>query len=99
MCSLCGRGEPQPLAKGSLDALHVHHIVYRSEGGKHLMTNLIALCHHCHDVVHSDKHEWQPVLLEYINRFEETGRRPSLALLHKEFTGDHPMARGEEDHD
>src|SRR6185503_3793273 len=32
--------------------LHVHHIVYRSRGGRHLMTNLVLLCPQHHIVVH-----------------------------------------------
>lgn len=42
--------------------LHVHHIVYRSEGGQHLIENLITLCFYCHDMVHSDKDKYQPLL-------------------------------------
>ena len=42
-CRCCGRR----------DGLHVHHIVYRSQGGLDVMENLIALCHQCHDKVHN----------------------------------------------
>lgn len=57
VCSWCGvrplRGE-------------VHHIIYRSQGGKDTMHNLILLCDEHHRMAHSNKRLWQPVLLAYI---------------------------------
>lgn len=47
-------------------SLHVHHIEYRSEGGKHGERNLLTLCRGCHDKIHAGKYRWQPVLLELI---------------------------------
>ena len=44
--------------------LHVHHIRYRSEGGDHHERNLITLCLTDHDLVHSNKRRWQPILTE-----------------------------------
>lgn len=41
----------------------LHHIVYRSQGGKHEESNLITLCLDCHGIVHSDKKRWKPLLL------------------------------------
>ena len=35
--------------------LEVHHIVYRSNGGSNEESNLITLCHTCHQNVHSGK--------------------------------------------
>ena len=32
--------------------LHVHHIVYRSQGGDDVDSNLCVLCDHCHDGIH-----------------------------------------------
>lgn len=37
------------------DDVQVHHIRYRSLGGKHNTDNLVCLCAHCHRAVH-DKH-------------------------------------------
>jgi cytochrome c553 len=34
--------------------LHVHHIVFRSEGGSDEAENLVTLCKTCHDKVHHD---------------------------------------------
>ena len=59
-CRLCGT---------SLN-LHLHHIVYRSED-KNLInepTNCIMLCARCHRLVHSNKHYWQLILKEMINK-------------------------------
>jgi hypothetical protein len=41
---------------------HVHHIIYRSQGGKDLPENLISLDWKCHAMVHSNKPLWLPVL-------------------------------------
>ncbi|GAA0856694.1 RNA-guided endonuclease IscB [Aliiglaciecola litoralis] len=37
--------------------LHVHHIVYRSQGGTNTPNNLITLCKLCHDDLHKGKFE------------------------------------------
>ena len=50
--------------------LELHHIVYRSEA-KDLInepTNCIMLCNAHHRLVHSNKHYWQPILKEMINK-------------------------------
>lgn len=60
-CQLCG------ISKN----LQLHHIVYRSEN-KQLInepTNCIMLCNNCHRLVHSNKHLWQPILLEKNKKF------------------------------
>jgi len=45
---------------------HIHHINYRSEGVDHSPHNLIVLCPHHHNVVHSNKRRWKPILLALI---------------------------------
>ena len=50
--------------------LELHHIRYRSEA-KDLInepTNCIMLCSKHHKQVHSNKHYWQPILKEMINK-------------------------------
>jgi hypothetical protein len=50
--------------------LELHHIRYKSEA-KDLInqpTNCIMLCLKHHKEVHSNKHYWQPILKEMINR-------------------------------
>lgn len=84
LCAHCGRGEDQRNEDTPGGFLHAHHILYRSEGGEHLMENLITLCHECHDLAHSDKGKWQKVLLAYIERYTDSGRRPNVALIYKE---------------
>ena len=39
-------------ACGKRHGLDVHHVVMRSLGGKDDASNLIALCHDCHESVH-----------------------------------------------
>ena len=41
LCTNCG-----------MQGHHIHHIAFRSNGGKHRATNLAYLCHTCHDAVH-----------------------------------------------
>lgn len=38
LCLLCAKG-----------ASHVHHIIFRSQGGKHRANNLACLCEYCHN--------------------------------------------------
>jgi len=57
-CRCCGSGRN--------GALHVHHVMYRSQGGPHEQSNLITLCVDCHMVVHSDKRRYQPLCLGVI---------------------------------
>ena len=50
--------------------IELHHIRYRSEA-KDLInepTNCICLCTAHHKLVHSNKHYWQPILKEMINK-------------------------------
>lgn len=51
-CRLCGSNRNH----------HLHHIMYRSQGGPHTPDNLITLCMDCHAVVHGYKGFYQEVL-------------------------------------
>ena len=62
---------------GTSNRLHVHHVMYRSQGGKHVAENLITLCYTCHDVVHSNKDKWQPACLGLMVRRQEHGDKHS----------------------
>lgn len=53
VCRLCGAWS---------EVIHVHHIIYRSGGGKNTDDNLISLDWRCHEIAHSNKRLWQPVL-------------------------------------
>lgn len=53
-CRMCG---------GSSRGLHCHHVIYRSQGGPDTEENLVLLCAEHHELVHSDKRVYQPLLL------------------------------------
>lgn len=38
---------------GMLQAVHHHHLVYRSKGGDHDTSNVVSLCVKCHHAVHN----------------------------------------------
>lgn len=49
-CQNCGvRGGP----KGEYE-LHAHHIVPKSKGGTHKISNLKTMCEYCHSAIHND---------------------------------------------
>jgi HNH endonuclease len=58
-CRLCGSYAESPA---------LHHITYRSEGGLHVIENLITVhwmfAPRCHELAHSRKAVWQPILKE-----------------------------------
>ena len=58
-CRACGK-------KLAVDSAHVHHIIYRSQGGPHTEENLITLCEQCHGIAHSNKRVNQPRLKEAV---------------------------------
>lgn len=39
------------------EAHHVHHILRRSQGGKHEESNLLSVCTRCHDFIHANPKE------------------------------------------
>lgn len=57
LCALCGNNQIQ-----------MHHIRYGACGRKTYMGNIIPLCKRCHDLVHTNKKKYQPMLIEIINR-------------------------------
>jgi 5-methylcytosine-specific restriction endonuclease McrA len=56
-CLLCGKPGP---------GLHLHRVVYASQGGVYEKDNCVLLCADHHQNVHSNKRMWMPKLLEYI---------------------------------
>jgi 5-methylcytosine-specific restriction endonuclease McrA len=81
-CRYCGR-----------PATDQHHIDYRSQGGRHEEHNLIVLCRAHHDLMHTNKRSWQPILRAYIWRYYVEGRLSQLTALAREFNGPRPTAR------
>jgi len=58
LCRSCGRWN---------DALHLHHIVYRSqERNHHDPGNLVSLCWRCHKVAHAHPRLMRPALQEVL---------------------------------
>lgn len=49
-CQNCGR-DTQSISDTSL---HAHHIVPKSKGGSHRISNLVALCEDCHNAIHTN---------------------------------------------
>ena len=50
--------------------IELHHIIYRSEDKFKIddPNNCILLCNYHHRLVHSNKHYWQPILLEKLKK-------------------------------
>ena len=72
-CRFCGR---------SSGYLHVHHIVYRSQGGPHEVGNLISLCPEHHDRVHSNKKLYQPLAQQVVDlRLSKGDKITTIAYL------------------
>lgn len=74
---------------GTTYLLHVHHVKYRSEGGGHDEANLITLCLRHHDLVHSSKRYWQPILLNVLHQHYELDRFVTVLQAEREM---HPNA-------
>lgn len=48
------------------DGLHMHRVVYGSQGGKYETSNCVQLCGDDHALVHSSKKTWLDPLLRYL---------------------------------
>lgn len=48
--------------------IHLHHIRYGACGRKTYIGNVIPLCKTHHDLVHTNKKKYQPVLIDIINK-------------------------------
>lgn len=55
-CALCG----------STDVLHVHHILFRSQGGDDVDANLCCLCLYCHEAIHARRQSAWSTLSRYV---------------------------------
>ncbi len=58
---------------GSAEAIEYHHIVPVLLGGTNRITNIIPLCHRCHEAAHRGRH-----IAEYRN-LKRTGRKTKLS--------------------
>ena len=65
-CQNCGvQGGPY----GNIE-LHAHHVVPKSRGGTHEVSNLISLCIECHNAVHNKNSEAPTANHRYNNRID-----------------------------
>lgn len=44
-----------PCLKCGLSAVDIHHVIFRSQGGKNNIENLAELCRECHTKAHQSK--------------------------------------------
>lgn len=62
LCRVCGAHAEHPA---------LHHIEYRSEGGLHVIENIVTVhwmyAPRCHERMHAEKRRWQPIL-RYVAR-------------------------------
>ena len=63
-CAICGNSQ-----------VHLHHIRYGGlyGGRKTYMGNVIPLCKKHHDLVHTNKRKYMPMLIEIINKAMKRG--------------------------
>lgn len=59
LCAICGSNQ-----------IHMHHIRFGGlyGGRKTYIGNVIPLCKKHHDLVHTNKHKYMPMLIEIINQ-------------------------------
>lgn len=55
-CALCGNPR-----------VSCHHIRYGACGRHTYMGNIIPLCKYHHDLVHTNKKKWQPILIKMVD--------------------------------
>ena len=56
-CAICGNNQ-----------VHLHHIRYGACGRKTYLGNVIPLCKKHHDLVHTNKKKYMPMLIEIVDR-------------------------------
>lgn len=56
-CAICGNNQ-----------VHLHHIRYGACGRKTYMGNVIPLCKKHHDLVHTNKKKYMPMLIKIVDR-------------------------------
>lgn len=68
MCQLCKKTQRE---------LHVHHVIWESQGGADVPENLLTLCKQCHDKVHK-KHEVNQQVKELFQSLKKRYVHPTL---------------------
>ena len=77
-CLLCGKPG---------DGLHMHRVIYGSQGGKYETDNCVQLCGEDHALVHSSKKTWLEPLLQYLKE-PNIRNRNNLIKLRLEALGE-----------
>lgn len=67
--------EPYCMLCGKTYNLHIHHVRYGSCGRHTYFGNIIRLCINCHQMVHSNKKKWQPILIQMVTKHEKEMNR------------------------
>lgn len=57
VCAICGNNQ-----------VALHHVRFGACGRKTYMGNVIPLCPYHHNLVHTNKRKYQPMLIELINK-------------------------------
>ena len=70
--------EPFCMLCGKTYNLQRHHIRYGKEGRHTYFGNIIVLCMSCHQMVHSNKKKWQPILITIANEHEKKMNRGEI---------------------
>lgn len=65
-CLKCGLPGP---------GLHLHRVIYGSQGGKYETANCVLLCAVHHEEIHSNKTEWLPILQNHLKGSERYRQR------------------------
>lgn len=69
---------------GTDQNVQIHHVRYRSQGGPDTPKNLISICADCHELAHSNKRKYQPVLFTWLWLYYELGREVTVPAVFRE---------------
>ncbi|MGF6352448.1 hypothetical protein ABIE27_000344 [Paenibacillus sp. 4624] len=66
--------------------LHLHRIVYGSQGGKYEVDNCILLSTEMHELVHKSKKTWMPILQDHVRcmKLGMPEKSPIQRITHRE---------------
>lgn len=73
-CLICGLPGP---------GLHLHRVIYGSQGGKYELGNCVQLCRDHHEEVHTSKKKWYPIFKEYLDNEWKMEFRDTLRKLYE----------------
>lgn len=77
-CQICGKQK---------EHLHVHHIVFKSNGGSNRMDNLVTLCSECHEKIHKGELKFNKKVKTYKHAAHmNIIRKRVVEALKKEYT-------------